>query len=362
MVASDTGGVTAGRQASSTGPTLADVAARAGVTVPTVSKVLNSRTDVSAATRQRVMDAAAAVGYKGVPRGRPAPAPVEGEVHTSLVDLVMGGVEGSWANSVLSGVEEAARDVDRDVVVTLARPSDPPTRSWVQRLVDRRSRGAVLALVRAADVERARLAAAGIPVVLLDPDVEPPPGVPSVGATNWTGGHSAASHLLELGHRRFAVISGPRGQLSSRARVDGFRCAVEGVGLAVPDEAVAPGNWTREAAAVAAGRLLDAPVAPTAVFACSDWMALGVYDAAAARSLRIPADLSVVGFDDLPEARWLQPALTTVRQPVSEMAATALRLLLRICDGDGSGDPVRMELSTKLVVRGSTAPPADVMG
>jgi LacI family transcriptional regulator len=259
---------------------------------------------------------------------------------------------------VLGGVEEAAGEADRDVVVTLARPSDSPGRSWVQRLVDRGSHGAVLALVRATEADRARLAGAGIPVVLLDPDVEPPPGVPSVGATNWSGGRSAAAHLLELGHRRFAVISGRPGQLSSRARVDGFRCGLDDAGAALPGDALRFGNWTREEAAVAAGALLDRESRPTAIFACSDWMALGVYDAAAARSLRVPDDLSVVGFDDLPEARWLQPALTTVRQPVREMAATALRLLLRLREGDTAADPVRVELSTSLVVRGSTAPPA----
>lgn len=347
----------AGRPGGSSGPTLADVAARAGVTVPTVSKVLNSRSDVSAATRERVLDAVAAVGYAPVPRGRPAPGSLDREPNAALVDLVMGGVEGSWANSVLSGVEEAARQVDRDVVVTLARATDPPERSWVQRLVDRRSRGAVLALVRPAEADRARLAAAGIPVVLLDPDVEPPPGVPSVGATNWSGGRSAAAHLLDLGHRRLAVISGRRGQLSSRARVDGFRCALDDAGVVLPDDAAPYADWTRESAAVAAGRLLDSAARPTAVFACSDWMALGVYDAASARGLRVPADLSVVGFDDLPEASWLQPALTTVRQPVREMAATALRLLLRLRNGEHDSEPVRMELSTSLVVRGSTAPP-----
>ena len=326
------------------------------MTVPTVSKVLNARSDVSAATRQRVLEAVAAVGYAPSPRRRGPVEPAGG--HASLVDLVIGGVEGSWANSVLSGVEEAAREADRDVVVTLAHPTDPPERSWVHRLVERQSRGAVLALVGTAEIDRVRLAAAGIPVVLLEPDVEPPAGLPSVGATNWSGGRSAGLHLLGLGHRRVAVVAGEPAALFSRARVDGFRSALDAEGLALPDRAVVSGAWSRETTATAVGPLLDQPDRPTAVFACSDWMAVGVYDAAAARGLRVPGDLSVVGFDDLPEARWLQPALTTVRQPVGEMAATALRFLLRMRAGETGAEPVRMELSTSLVVRGSTAPPA----
>ncbi|RZS91361.1 LacI family transcriptional regulator [Motilibacter rhizosphaerae] len=330
-------------------PTLADVARLAAVTVPTVSKVLNGRSDVSDATRRRVLAAVAEVGYAHVPRRRRAAAPPP-DPATTLVDLVVNGVEGSWANRVLGGVEDAAREADHDVVVTLARPEDPPGRGWVDRLVGRRSRGAVLALFGAGAGEREALAASGIPVVLLDPDVEPPEGVPSVGATNWSGGRSAATHLLGLGHRRLAVISGGE-HLNSRARVDGFRSAVD---AAAP--VVVSACWSQERAEDVAHELLASADRPTGVFACSDVMARGVYQAAARLGLRIPDDLSVVGFDDLPEASWLVPGLTTVRQPVHEMAATALRLLLRLQGGSG-GESTRIELATSLVVRGSTAAP-----
>ncbi|MCZ2263191.1 LacI family DNA-binding transcriptional regulator, partial [Isoptericola sp. QY 916] len=151
-------------------------------------------------------------------------------------------------------------------------------------------------------------------------------------------------------------------------RVDGFRSAAAEAGADLPDDRVAHGDWTRAGGAALAARLLAGPDRPSAVFACSDTMALGVYDAAAAAGLRVPDDLAVVGFDDLPEGEWVHPGLTTVRQPIAQMGAAALRMLLRLGDDAGPGtraDPraelraeaPREELATTLVVRGSTAPP-----
>lgn len=330
--------------------TLADVAAAAGTTVPTVSKVLRGRSDVSAATRTRVMRAVEELGYRG--RARRAAALSGGG--PQLVDLVLSGVDGTWANRALSGVERAAAAAGLDVVVSVAHQPDD---TWLARLLARGSRGAVVALVDTTSEQLAALAAARIPVVLLDPVTQPPRTVPSVGATNWTGGRTAAEHLLALGHRRLAVLAGRRRHLYSQARVDGFRSALAEADVALPETAVAHADWTRAGAAALAADLLAGPDRPTAVFACSDTMALGVYDAAAAAGLRIPDDVAVVGFDDLPEAEWVRPGLTSVRQPIGQMGEAALRMLLRI-----SVDPLvpdaeapREELATTLVVRGSTA-------
>lgn len=327
--------------------TLADVAKAAGTTVPTVSKVLGGRSDVSAATRGRVLDAVAELGYRGR-AGRNAPSRPE---TWPFVDLVLSGIEGTWANRALSGVEQAAEEAGIEVVVSVARPPDD---AWLTRLLARRLRGAVLALVDTTDDQLATLAAARVPVVLLDPLRQPPSSVASVGAANWAGGRTAAEHLLGLGHRRLAVLGGQRDHLYSQARIDGFRSAVTQAGLDLPDDRVAHTGWRREEAAEGALGLLRGTPAPTALFACSDTVALGVYDAAAALDLRIPDDVSVVGFDDLPEARWLSPALTTVHQPIAEMGGAALRMLLRL-GGDVPREAPREELATRLVVRGSTA-------
>lgn len=327
--------------------TLADVAKAAGTTVPTASKVLGGRSDVSAATRARVLDAVAELGYRGR-AGRNAPSRPES---WPFVDLVLSGIEGTWANRALSGVEQAAEEAGIEVVVSVARPPDD---AWLTRLLARRLRGAVLALVDTTDDQLATLAAARVPVVLLDPLRQPPSSVASVGAANWAGGRVAAEHLLGLGHRRLAVLGGQPDHLYSQARIDGFRSAVTRAGLDLPDDRVAHTDWRREQAAEGALALLRTTPAPTAVFACSDTIALGVYDAAAALRLRIPDDVSVVGFDDLPEAGWLSPALTTVHQPIAEMGGAALRMLLRL-GGDVPREAPREELATRLVVRGSTA-------
>ncbi|MFI2489056.1 LacI family DNA-binding transcriptional regulator [Promicromonospora kroppenstedtii] len=327
--------------------TLADVAKAAGTTVPTVSKVLGGRSDVSAATRGRVLDAVAELGYRGR-AGRNAPSRPE---TWPFVDLVLSGIEGTWANRALSGVEQAAEEAGIEVVVSVARPPDD---AWLTRLLARRLRGAVLALVDTTDDQLATLAAARVPVVLLDPLRQPPSSVASVGAANWAGGRTAAEHLLGLGHRRLAVLGGQRDHLYSQARIDGFRSAVTQAGLDLPDDRVAHTDWRREEAAEGALGLLRGTPASTALFACSDTIALGVYDAADALGLRIPDDVSVVGFDDLPEARWLSPALTTVHQPIAEMGGAALRMLLRL-GGDVPREAPREELATRLVVRGSTA-------
>lgn len=329
--------------------TLADVARAAGTTVPTVSKVLGGRSDVSSATRARVMRVVEEVGYRGrAGRG----TSTRGE-RSPFVDLVLSGVEGSWANRALSGVERAAEGAGIEVVVSVARPPDG---AWLTRLLARRLRGAVLALVDTTSEQLATLAAARVPIVLLDPVTQPPRTVASVGAANWAGGRAAAEHLLALGHRRLAVLAGRRTHLYSQARIDGFRSAVTQAGLDLPDERVAHTDWGRARAAEQATALLR-ETSPTAVFACSDTIALGLYDAAATLGLRIPDDVSVVGFDDLPEAQWVTPALTTVRQPIAEMGEAALRMLLRI-SADPPPEAPREELATRLVVRASTAGPA----
>ncbi|MGH1524019.1 LacI family DNA-binding transcriptional regulator [Leifsonia sp. L25] len=332
-------------------PTLSDVAGMAGTSVPTVSKVLRGGTDVSPATRDRVMDAVRAVGYARAPR---ASSPRSGALESdapAMIDLVVNHVHGTWANGVLTGVENAATAANVDVVITVARPDG----NWVSRLLRRPSRGAIVVLVDPAPGHFAALEAAGIPVVLVTPMSEP--GAPSmrVGVTNWDGGRAAAEHLLSLGHRRFAVVGGDRTHLYSRARIDGFRSALEVQGAPAP--VVVHGDWDRARAAAAIAPVLAGSDRPTAVFACSDLMAMGVYDAAKTADLRVPDDLSVVGFDDVPEASWGSPALTTIRQPIAEMGEAAVRLLLSAPEAQGGQAPAelpRVDLATRLIVRSST--------
>ncbi|MDH6625533.1 DNA-binding LacI/PurR family transcriptional regulator [Streptomyces sp. LBL] len=332
------------------GPTLAVVAREARVSVPTASKVVNGRADVAPETRRRVTEALDRLGYVRRPR-------FDAVKSSGLVDLVVHSLDSSWSGAVLHGVESAAHDAGLEVVVsagpTRTRGSGPE-RGWLDKLVARGSSGVLFHLAELTESQYAWLDQHRIPYVLIDPVLEPPPGVLSVGAANWQGGVTATEHLLALGHERIAVIAGHPHKMCSSTRVDGYRSALASAGVGHRPEYVCHADFDEGVARHRMLELLDLPEPPTAVFVCSDRMALGVYRALSERELRVPDDMSVVGFDDLPEARWLTPPLTTVRQPLSEVAATALRLLVRMMDGDRP-ESTRTELSTRLVARASTA-------
>lgn len=330
---------------------MADIARAAATSVPTVSKVLNGGTDVSEVTRRRVMEATRELGYNRPPRRHRAGA---GEART--VDVVVGHIEGSWISRVLEGVEHETAIADIDLVLTLADTGG----DWVRRLLRRPTIGAIVVLVETTAAQLHALAAAGVQVVVVDPGSRPPQEIASIGATNWEGGRLAAEHLLAAGHHDVAIIGGSRPHLYSSARIDGFSTAFRDAGHPVPPERVVHCGWDRAAAREAAAELLGArSTRPSAVFACSDLMALGVYDAAARAGVRIPEDLSVVGFDDVREAAWAAPPLTTIQQPITEMGAAAFRMLRRLGERAHETPPAsapRIELETRLVVRGSTAP------
>ncbi|GAA4892949.1 LacI family DNA-binding transcriptional regulator [Streptomyces coeruleoprunus] len=339
------------RTVSAAGPTLAVVAREAGVSVPTASKVVNGRDDVAPETRRRVTEVLDRLGYVRRPRLDAAKPP-------GLVDLVLHSLDSSSSGAVLHGVERAAQEAGLEVVVSTDGRRE---QGRLHRLAARGSSGVLLCLPEPDPSQYAWLERHRIPYVLIDPAQEPPPGVVSVGATNWQGGVTATEHLLSLGHERIALLAGPRRGRCAGARVAGYRSALLAAGVPRREEYVRFGESTEEGAARRVRELLDLPEPPTAVFACSDGMALGAYRAVAERGLRVPHDISVVGFDDLPEARWATPGLTTVRRPLSEIAATALRLLVRMMSGERP-EGTRTELSTHLVVRASTAPPPGADG
>jgi DNA-binding LacI/PurR family transcriptional regulator len=325
--------------------TLAAIAAEAGVSVPTVSKVLNGRRDVAAPTRARVEELLTNHGYLRSRARR----------RTGVLDLVIDNLNSPWSEEIVRGAIETAEFADYSVAVSLLH-FDQPWTPWIDRVLRRGSDGIVTVVKQLGASDLRRLRSAGISHVAMDPGGDFGAETLSVGVTNWQGGLDAAQHVLELGHHRVAAISGPPALGSVRARVDGIRTALERDGRAVDPALVAAGTFTREAGHEAASRLLDLPTPPTAIVAGNDEQAIGVLQAAHRRGLRVPDDLSVIGFDDIPIAQWLDPPLTTVRQPLAAMAAAATRMLVRAI-ASGSTEPRRLELRTSLVVRRSTAPP-----
>ncbi|GAA2123910.1 LacI family DNA-binding transcriptional regulator [Streptomyces synnematoformans] len=332
-------------------PTLAQIAETAGVSVSTVSKVLNGRDDVSRDTRAKVDSALREHRYRR--RGASLHEP-----DVRSVDLVMNGLDGSWPASVASGLEAAAYEAGVHVVISVARQgataNNHAAQDWVDRVLERDGAGVVLGLIEPAPDQLARLRQAQVPIVVIDPLSDPPPDVISVGTTNWAGAYEATTHLLDRGHRRIALVTGPPHHLYARARTAGYRSAMAAAGVEVLPELIRHGSYDRASGAEQVRTLFAAPEPPTALFICSDHMAIGGYEALAEAGLRVPADVSIVGFDDLPEARWVAPALTTVRQPLKDMGGSALRTLLRLMNGDELESP-RVELATTLVVRDSTA-------
>ncbi|WP_125773159.1 LacI family DNA-binding transcriptional regulator [Antribacter gilvus] len=330
--------------------TIAEIARELGVSVPTVSKVLNGRNDVAARTRERVEEALERHQYR---RRRSGVVP-EG---TGLVDLVFHRLGSAWSMEIIRGVEAAAAEARISVILSELGGKHRPPQTWLDTTIARPPLGVLLVAANLTPAQHQLLDRRAIPYVVIDTDGEPPADVAAVGSDNWNGGLVAVRHLLGLGHRRIAVITGPEDMLCSRARVDGARSAHEEARVPFDPSLVRSGNFYVEAGFEHGYDLLSGPDRPTAIFAGSDMQALGVLRAARELGLRVPQDVSVVGYDDLPLVSWVGPALTTVRQPLSEMGSAATRILLDLVRGR-EPQVRRLSLATELVVRESTAPPA----
>jgi LacI family transcriptional regulator len=277
---------------------------------------------------------------------------------SGLIDIVFNGLDSPWAVEILRGVEDWAAIHSTGVAVSSVRHGNARPASWTSVLASHDTDGVILVTSELTGAQLGQLRSAGIPLVVIDPVNPPPPDLPSVGATNWAGGLAATEHLISLGHTRIGAIAGPGDYLCSRARIDGYRSALERAGIQFNPALVRNGDFYHEGGFVRGGELLDLPGRPTAIFAGSDQQAFGIYEAARQRGLRIPQDLSLVGFDELPIARWVSPPLTTVRQPLAEMGRAAAQMLGELVEGLPLRS-TRVELSTELIVRESTAAPAE---
>jgi LacI family transcriptional regulator len=341
-----------GRDKSSAGPasaTIATIARDVGVSAATVSKVLNGRSDVAAATRTRIEASLDRHGYRRRTRRQP--------INVDQIDLVFHEFNSAWAMEIIRGAEAVVAAARVGLTVSQLGGAHSPPQHLLDDMLARGTTGVLFALCHPNPAQHRRLLRQRVPFVVVDTDSATSASVPTVGSNNWNGGLLAARHLLELGHRRIAVIAGPRDVLCSQARLAGFRSAHEEAGIEVDPELVRYGNFYVDAGYEHGLALLDRAAAPTAVFAGSDLQAMGVLRAARRLGLRVPEDLSVVGYDDVPMATWVGPALTTINQPLSKMAGAATRMLLEMAGGADLSTS-RIDLVTELVVRESTAPAA----
>jgi LacI family transcriptional regulator len=330
--------------------TIRQIADLAGVSIATVSRVLNGRGDVSDETRDLVSRVIRENGYtanrsaRGLSAGR-----------TGLVGVLVPLVYPAYFSAILGGAAQALSESDLQIVLSPTGGEHDREVSVLDRLHGLTD-GALIILPEESSEELERHLDGGYRFVVLDPLMPLDERIPSVSAAHTSGADQAMQHLLELGHRRIAQITGPAGWLATEDRRRGYRAALAAAGI-LPDPAleveaepeIGPGRQ-------AAKYLLELPEPPTAIFAFNDNIAIGAIQAARACGMRVPEDVSIVGFDDVEHATIVTPALTTVRQPLAEMGRTAVSLLNRLLERQRF-ETLHIELATRLVVRESTAPP-----
>ncbi|HLS25758.1 MAG TPA: LacI family DNA-binding transcriptional regulator [Beutenbergiaceae bacterium] len=326
--------------------TIADVARAAGVSTATVSKVINGRYGVAASTGARVRDVIEELGYVSSLGARSLRSR-----RTGVLGILVADFE-PFSTELLKGASRAVHDTGYELLAYSVGRVAQETTGWERRslsqlhgtLID----GAILCTPTIEAVP------AGLSVVAVDPHAGPT-ALPTVDSDNLGGAVLATNHLLDLGHRRIAFIGGRDDLNSSRERERGYRAAMQRAGVGVEERLVRHGDYTTAAAAFAVAELFAAPDRPTAVFAANDLSALGVLQAAAEAGLSVPADVSVVGFDNIPEAVLAAPPLTTVDQPIQQMGEHALTMLIDLLAGAEVDEHIR--LPTRLLVRDSCASP-----
>ena len=303
--------------------TITDVALAAGVSVATVSKVINGRDGIATATSARVLGVVHELGYESSLVARSLRSR-----RTHVIGILVAEFE-PFSAEILKGAGSGLGDTDYELLAyTGTRQSGRA--GWERRYLSRLSGtlidGAIIVTPTVVDAD------AGVPVVAIDPHAGSAE-LPSVESDNLTGGLLATRHLIELGHRRIAFMAGRPDLESSRLREAGFRQALSEAGIEVDPWLVRMSDYRRDAAHQPAIELLSRPDRPTAVFAGNDLSAIGTMEAAQEMGLDVPGDVSVIGFDDIPEAARTTPALSTVRQPIQQMGSAAVRLLRALMDG-----------------------------
>ncbi len=323
--------------------TIRDVAAQAGVSVATVSKVINGRYGVAADTMARVNAVISDLGYQAS-----LVAQSLRNHRTNVIGILVADLE-PFSAELLKGAADAIRGSGFEMVVYSAGGLADDHVGWERRYLSRLSGtlidGAVLVTPTVVDVNY------GAPIVAIDPHTGQSE-LPTIDSDNLRGGQLATAHLLGLGHRRIAMLSGRPDLESSRLREQGYRQAMTAAGVPVSEELVLVGGYDAQASAECTRTLLTSAQPPTAIFAANDVSAIAAIQAAVGLGLRVPADLSVVGFDNIPESALCAPPLTTVNQPIRQMGERSIQLLLRLMRGDHVED-THITLQTDLVVRQS---------
>lgn len=325
--------------------TIHDVAHAAGVSVATVSKAINGRDGISAATMSHVMSVVAELGYESS-----LVATSMRRRRTDVIGVLVAEFE-PFALQLLQGVSTALQGTRYDVLAYAGSVSAGEHRGWERRSLSRL--GGTLIDGAIVVTPTFTPADASVPIVAIDPS-EGPDGPSTVSVINVDGARAATEHLISLGHRRIGHLRGRTDLISAQQREEGYRSALSAAGIPFDPALLADGGYRTADSTEGANALLDLAAPPTAVFAANDLSAIEMIRVAAERGLHVPDDLSVIGFDDIPDASSHTPQLSTVSQPLIEMGAAAVRVLLSMMEG---GDREDVRMSAELKARESTAPP-----
>lgn len=327
-------------------PTIHDVAAAAGVSVATVSKAVNGRYGISVATVERVLEVVERLGYESS-----LVASSMRSRNTGVIGVLVADFE-PFSAEIMKGVGKALHDSRYDLLA-YSGSRQQSSEGWERRSLSRLSGtlidGVIMVTPTVVNVS------ADVPIVAVDPHTGRA-DLPTVESDSFTGARQATSYLIELGHRRIGFVAGRPDLRSSILRDAGYRRALSEAGIAFDASLVGLGRYQQDTGREAAVRLLSRADRPTAIFAANDLSAIAVIDVAADLGLDVPGDLSVIGFDDVPEASTHNPPLTTVQQPMQSLGAAAADLLVALMKGE-SPSPTHIRLPTRLVVRATTAPP-----
>jgi LacI family transcriptional regulator len=325
--------------------TIGDVAAQAGVSIATVSKVINGRYGVAAETLARVQAVIDELGYESS-----IVAQSLRSHRTNVIGILVTDIE-PFSAELLKGAARAIRGTGYELVVYSGGGLDRDLAGWERRYLSRISGtltdGTILVTPSVVDVD----ASHGAPVVVVDPHTGPST-VPSVASDNFEGAVTATRYLISLGHRRIGFLAGRPDLESARQRERGFREALAAAGIELDPDLVRVGLYQQESAEEPARQLLQLRRPPTAVFAANDVTAIQMMRVARSRGVAIPGELSVIGFDNIPESALTEPGLTTIEQPIQDMGFEAVRMLIGLLDQTSSG-PLQLTLPTALVVRQS---------
>ncbi len=329
--------------------TLASIARVAGVSATTVSKVLNSYDDVSAETRERVTRVIEEHGYVANHTQR-----IFRRGLRKVVDLVVPDLSTEYLTEIVRHVQEALEVTEFRLVISAIHDQEERENQWLTQATNGAIDGAILLMPREHFTFHEIFRRQKIPFVIIDDRAPWDASIPSVGVSNWNGGFIATEYLVSLKHWRIAMIGGTPSFMSAKARLAGYRAVLESAHIPIDLELIREGDYLPLSNYQQTLALLDLADPPTAIFTANDLGAAGVYRALYERGLRVPEDVSVIGFDDVPLAQHLTPQLTTIHTPLDQMGRTAITMLLSLIEGKPLDSP-RIELVTKLVKRESCA-------